>query len=78
MADGLKATPLGNLPVSWKLRSAGSELAGFGRLVASSHLVTVAGPGGIGKTRLALRSAHRVGRHFSDGVWRSSWPSWKS
>jgi non-specific serine/threonine protein kinase len=32
-------------------------------------VVTVTGPGGVGKSRLALRVAHRVGRSFRDGVW---------
>ncbi len=70
MADGLKATPLGNLPVELdSFVGRGQELSELKRLLASSHLITVTGPGGIGKTRLALRSAHRLGRHFSDGVW---------
>lgn len=32
------------------------------------RLTTLVGPGGIGKTRLALRSAERVQHHFADGV----------
>jgi predicted ATPase/DNA-binding CsgD family transcriptional regulator len=32
-------------------------------------VVTLTGPGGVGKSRLALRVAHRVGRSFRDGVW---------
>ena len=70
MAEGLKATPLGNLPVELdSFVGRGQELSELKRLLASSHLITVTGPGGIGKTRLALRSAHRLGRHFPDGVW---------
>src|SRR5262245_2233248 len=32
-------------------------------------MVTLAGAGGIGKSRLALRSAHQLRRHFPNGVW---------
>jgi predicted ATPase/DNA-binding CsgD family transcriptional regulator len=39
------------------------------RLLAVAHTVTLTGPGGIGKSRLALHAAHTLGRHFSDGVW---------
>ena len=34
-----------------------------------AHTVTLTGQGGIGKSRLALHAAHKLGRHFSDGVW---------
>jgi predicted ATPase/DNA-binding CsgD family transcriptional regulator len=39
------------------------------RLLAVAHTVTLTGQGGIGKSRLALHAAHKLGRHFSDGVW---------
>ncbi|MEU6200961.1 LuxR C-terminal-related transcriptional regulator [Streptomyces sp. NPDC047061] len=35
----------------------------------TSRLLTLAGMGGIGKTRLALQAAHAVRRAFPDGVW---------
>jgi predicted ATPase/DNA-binding CsgD family transcriptional regulator len=47
----------------------GRELAEVKRLLSSAHVITLTGPGGIGKTRLALRAARRLGRHFPDGVW---------
>jgi predicted ATPase/DNA-binding CsgD family transcriptional regulator len=45
------------------------ELAEVRRLVTSARLVTLAGPPGVGKTRLALRMAEEVARRFRDGVW---------
>src|SRR5215472_18626255 len=45
------------------------ELAEVRRLLAASRLVTLTGPGGVGKTRLALRAAAGLARAFRDGVW---------
>ena len=47
-----------------------AELAGLRSLVSgSSRLVTIAGPGGIGKSRLALQVAAEVLDGVGDGVW---------
>lgn len=45
------------------------EVAAIKRLLSQSRLVTLTGPGGVGKTRLALRVAEQVRRAFPDGVW---------
>src|SRR6266567_5738996 len=44
------------------------ELAVLDGLLGTARLVTVTGPGGVGKTRVALRAAARAGGRFADGV----------
>ena len=46
-----------------------TEVAAVQRRVAESRLVTLTGPGGCGKTRLALEAATRLQVDFPDGVW---------
>ncbi|TDD28997.1 tetratricopeptide repeat protein, partial [Nonomuraea terrae] len=45
------------------------EVAEVRQLLAASRVVTLAGMGGVGKTRLALRAGHEMRRAFRDGVW---------
>src|SRR5258708_2152504 len=45
------------------------ELAGRGRKRAAARLVSLVGPGGVGKSRLAIRIATDLGRGFPGGAW---------
>lgn len=47
----------------------GRELADLEQLLRSCRLVTLTGPAGSGKTRLALKAAQRLAGAFPDGVW---------
>src|SRR5580692_3702435 len=44
------------------------ELAELAGLLENARLVTVTGPGGVGKTRVALRAAAQLAGRFSHGV----------
>src|SRR6202011_2062117 len=45
------------------------ELAELRRRLAGARLVSLVGPGGVGKTRLAIRTATELGRGFPGGAW---------
>jgi predicted ATPase/class 3 adenylate cyclase len=59
-----------NLP-QWTTSFVGreGELADIVRLIRQHRLVTLAGAGGIGKTRLSLRAGSELLGRFADGVW---------
>ena len=62
--------PPGNLPTrltSFVGRS--QELQELSELLEASRLLTLTGPGGIGKTRLALETARRMRAQFPGGIW---------
>ncbi len=46
-----------------------AEQADILRLLAKHRLVTLTGPGGVGKTRIAIRVAEELRSAFPDGVW---------
>ncbi|HEY3777295.1 MAG TPA: winged helix-turn-helix domain-containing protein [Rhizomicrobium sp.] len=66
----------GNLPL---LQTAGeglgrlvgrdAQLRALSKLLSRERLVTLTGPGGVGKTRLALHAASGAAPHFPDGAW---------
>jgi predicted ATPase/DNA-binding CsgD family transcriptional regulator len=63
-------THRGNLPAELSsFVGRGRALAAVRRLMPASRLVTLTGPGGVGKTRLALRAAATARCAFPDGVW---------
>jgi len=63
-------TPASNLPSAGEaLIGREVELLELTRLLASARLVTVAGSGGIGKTRLAQACAASLSEHHRDGTW---------
>ncbi|HEX3722035.1 MAG TPA: BTAD domain-containing putative transcriptional regulator, partial [Nitrolancea sp.] len=63
-------TSAGNLPhaVS-RFIGRERELADVVQQIAHHRLVTLTGPGGTGKTRLALEAARHIAANYSDGVW---------
>jgi predicted ATPase/DNA-binding CsgD family transcriptional regulator len=63
---------LGNLPIDvTSFVGRRRELSQARRLLGDARLLTLAGAGGVGKTRMALRLAAEVRRTFPDGVWRA-------
>ncbi len=60
----------GNLPVrDVTLIGRGTERDDLIRALETSRLVTLTGPGGVGKTTLAIKVAEELTGQFEDGVW---------
>jgi diguanylate cyclase (GGDEF)-like protein len=63
-------SPRGNLPVQLTaLIGRAAEITELRRLLDSHRLVTIAGVGGVGKTRIAITVAAEIADRFDDGVW---------
>ncbi|MFJ9565091.1 ATP-binding protein [Streptomyces fuscichromogenes] len=64
------ARPAGNLPTAFtSFVGRQAETAEIRRLLGETRLLTLTGPGGVGKTRLAIEAAGMTGPAFPDGVW---------
>lgn len=60
----------GNLPVEvTSFVGRRHELADVRKKLTAGRLVSLVGPGGVGKTRLAIRTATDLGRAFPHGTW---------
>jgi len=75
-AGGAAAAPavdtahLNNLPMPLSsIVGRSREMQTTAALLKAASLVTITGPGGIGKTRLALEVARSIESRFRDGVW---------
>ncbi len=69
-ATRLHGGPKNNLPhLASGFVGRREEVAEVGALLGGSRLVTLTGPGGMGKTRLALEVAARATFRYPDGVW---------
>ncbi len=70
MVTAVAGFRLGNLPADTTTfvgrKHDGAEVK---RLLSKARMVTLTGPGGVGKTRLALHTGSQLRRAFADGVW---------
>ena len=66
---------LGNLPLELSsLVGRSREVSEVGHLLADYRLLTLSGPGGSGKTRLALAVARGLRKPSKTGCGSASWP----
>ncbi|RPK46621.1 BTAD domain-containing putative transcriptional regulator [Streptomyces sp. ADI93-02] len=69
-ADAVEREERGNLPAPLtSFIGREDDLARIDTLLATGRLVTVLGPGGAGKTRLAVEAARRHRQAYRDGAW---------
>ncbi|WP_371482962.1 regulator [Kitasatospora sp. NBC_00315] len=67
---GRRDTTIGSLPAEvTSFVGRQEELTTLAGLLGRARLVTVTGPGGVGKSRLAVRAAAGAADRFPDGVW---------
>jgi predicted ATPase len=70
MAASVHGGRIGNLPAEANaFIGRRLELAEISGLLGTERLVTLTGPGGVGKSRLALRAAHAAKDEFPGGAW---------
>ena len=70
-AASVQPSPKHNLPLQLtSFIGREKEIAQVEQLLSAGRLVTLTGPGGVGKTRLALQVAAELVNDFPDGVWR--------
>ena len=64
------APPSGNLPTALtSFVGRESDLAAIAQEVSDNRFVTLTGPGGVGKTRLAVQLGSEIGDRYPGGVW---------
>jgi predicted ATPase/DNA-binding CsgD family transcriptional regulator len=70
LAQTRSTAHVGNLPVELtSFVGRRHEIADLTRMLPNSRLLTLTGPGGVGKTKLALRAARETARVYPDGTW---------
>lgn len=69
--------PTSNLPAPvTELIGRDHDVRRVRELLATGRLVTLTGPGGVGKTSVALATAHAVADAYPDGVWLVDLTTW--
>ena len=70
MGEQRAPRPAGNLPIiPSRFVGRHRELTEVKQQMETSRLITLTGPGGVGKTRLAIQAGQLAKRAFSDGAW---------